>query len=113
MEGISSFHAERLVVIVNGLRDFFRFALCASVEAADDALQIGEFFDHVGGEIALAQQGGALRLVAAELASPMRLLAGSSRNTNQLGLERNVLQIFERGLRAFSFDPDPRKTGRR
>ena len=52
-------HADRLVVIVDGLRDFFGLALRARVETADDALQLGEFLHHLGGEIALRELRGA------------------------------------------------------
>ncbi len=41
-------HAERFVVFINGAPDFFGLAFCAGVEAADDALQVGELFNHEG-----------------------------------------------------------------
>ena len=47
------FHADRLVMIVNRGRDFFRFALDARIKAADHALQFGEFLNQFGGEIGL------------------------------------------------------------
>ena len=52
-------HALGLVVIVDGLPDGFAFALHAGVEAADHALQFGELLDQFGGEIDLAEFGGA------------------------------------------------------
>ncbi len=94
------FHAERLVVIVDGLRDFFGFTLRARVEAADDALQIGELFHHVGGQIAFAQQRRAF--VPAELFhqrdDALRLVVIRT----ELGLECDGLQVFEpRGFSVF------------
>ncbi len=38
--------------------DFLGFALLARVEAADDALQFGELFHHLGGEVGLGEEGG-------------------------------------------------------
>ena len=47
-------------MIVDGVGDIGGFALRAGVEAADDALQFGEFADHFGGEIAFGEFGGAI-----------------------------------------------------
>ncbi len=92
------FHAERLVVIVDRARDFFGFALRARVEAADDALKIGELFDHVGGEIALAQQRGSF--IAAELLHQRDDALRFVVIRTQLGLEGDGLQVFQpRGQR--------------
>ncbi len=42
-------------MIVNRDGDFFRLALRACVQAADNALQIREFLHHFAGKIALGQ----------------------------------------------------------
>ncbi|MNS88943.1 hypothetical protein D3C72_1229370 [compost metagenome] len=49
----------RLVVFGGGQGHFFRFAVMARVVRAHDALQFGEFADHVGQQIGLGQQGTA------------------------------------------------------
>jgi len=48
-------------VIVDGVGDFDGLALGARVEAADDALQLGKFANHFGGEVTLGELGGAVR----------------------------------------------------
>ena len=49
------FHADRFVVVVDGRRHLFGFALRSRIEAADDALQFREFFDQFGSQIGLRQ----------------------------------------------------------
>ena len=47
-------------MFVDGAPDGFGFALGAGIESAHDALEFGEFLDHLGGEIGFAEQGGAV-----------------------------------------------------
>ena len=47
-------------MIVDGVGDVVGFALCAGVQTADDALQFRELANHLGGEIAFGQFGGAV-----------------------------------------------------
>src|SRR5208282_2665373 len=49
------------VVVVDGLSDNRRFTLGARVESTDDALEFGKFANHVGDEVALGEEGGAVR----------------------------------------------------
>ena len=56
--------ALRLVVILDGVGDRLVLALRLGVVAAHEALQLGEFADHFGEQIGLAQQRGALGLGA-------------------------------------------------
>ena len=50
------FHAHGLVVVVDGGRDCFAFALRLCVQSADNALQLGELFHHVRRQIAFGEQ---------------------------------------------------------
>ncbi len=95
-----AFHTERLVVIVDGLRRprWVHFAL-SGVQAADDALEICELLHHVGGEVALGEQCGALGVRGA--AEFFCQVDGAKRffvKRTQLGLEGDVLQVVEPGL---------------
>ncbi len=51
----------RLVMLRARERDFFRLAVVARVVRAHRALQFGEFADHVGQQVGLREQRGALR----------------------------------------------------
>ena len=89
------FHADRLVVIVDRLPDGFGLALRARIEAADDALQFGELLDQLGGEIALEQLRGALRVaIAAEFGSERDDALGLFEIGAELGLEGDMGQIL-------------------
>ena len=55
VRGNRIFHADRLVMIVDGDGDVFGFALSARVEAADHALKFGELLDQFGGQIGLRE----------------------------------------------------------
>ena len=54
-------HAGRLVLIVYGEGDVFRFTLRASVQPSYDALQFREFPDHIGDQIAFGELGSTVR----------------------------------------------------
>src|SRR6266436_3098353 len=50
------------IVVVDGVGNFHGLALGPCVEATNDSLQLGEFAHHLGGEVALGELGGAVRL---------------------------------------------------
>ena len=54
----------RLVVVLDRVGDLRRLAVVARVVAAHDALQLGELADHVGQQVGLGQQRGAVGLRA-------------------------------------------------
>ena len=61
------FHADWLVVIVDGGGDFFGLALGARIESADHALEFGEFFDQFCREVGLGKKRGSFSVgVSAE-----------------------------------------------
>ena len=82
-------------MIVNGLPHGFGFALFPRVQAPHYALQLGEFFDQLGGEIALGQPRGAgCGLIPAQFAHEFLDTLGLFEIRTQLGLERDVSQIL-------------------
>ena len=107
-------HAFRLVVIVDGLPDGFGLALHACVEAADHALEFGEFLDQFGGEIDLAEFGGAHGVgISAEFGGELHHAFGLGQVAAEFGLEGDVGEVrFAVGER-FSSGRFPRRSGRR
>ena len=66
----------------------------AGVESADDALQLGELFHQLGGQIAFAKLRGADGVVvSADLPHEIGDAIGLGEIASELGLERDVGQI--------------------
>src|SRR2546423_4592915 len=72
----------RTVMIVNRIRNCWLMALRAGVESADDALELGEFFDELGGEIGLRQPCGFVKRIAVNLVA--RMIEVSSADADQM-----------------------------
>jgi hypothetical protein len=62
----------RLVVVFHRQRDGFALAVVARVVAAHDALQFGELAHHVGQQVGLGQQRGAVGLLGQRAAAQLR-----------------------------------------
>ena len=108
------FHAVRLVLIVDCLPHGIGLALGAGVEAADDALQFGEFLDELRGEIAFEHLGGALReAIAAQFGGERNVAFGLFEIGAEFGLEGDVGEILAAVDRASFSDRSPRRSGRR
>ncbi len=87
-------------MLVQGQGDVLRLTVVERVVVAGDALHLGEFADHLGGQVALAQQagtGGALGVAtdfAGDKTGQGRDALGLVEHRTELGLEHHVGQAL-------------------
>ena len=111
----------RLVVVFDGEGDVLGLAVVARVVAAHDALQLGELADHVGQQVGLGQQRGAVglrgqrrrRRAARRWRGRSRARARRARPACRACRDRPPWPAPARAIRASSCGPGRRRTWHR